>query len=50
MNYLKKLVRAVAARTPLARDLLHLRELEKEVLQYKRELNLIGDMCKTYSN
>ena len=53
MNLLKKVVKAVAARTPVARDLLRLRTLtlqyEKEILQYRRQLNLIGDVCETYA-
>lgn len=54
MNSLKKVVKAVAARTPIARDVLRMRTLvqqyEKEILQYKRQLNLIGDVCQTYAS
>lgn len=55
MNSLKQFVKTVVARTPVAKDLLRLKGLEREVLQYKneilqykRQLNLIGDQCTTY--
>lgn len=50
MNAMKKVVKALAARLPIARDLLHLRGLEREILQYKRQLNLVGDQCTTYES
>lgn len=54
MNSLKKVAKAVAAKTPIARDVLRLRNLvqqyEKEILQYKGQLNLIGDVCKRYAS
>lgn len=54
MNSLKKLVKAIAVRTPIAKDVLRLRRLvqqyEKEIQQYKRQLNLIGDVCETYAS
>lgn len=54
MNSLKRVVKAIAARIPVARDMLRLRALvqqyEKDILQYKRQLNLIGDVCETYAS
>lgn len=53
MNLLKRLAKYIAVRTPVAKEVLGLRgqvqQYENEIQSYKRQLNLIGDVCKTYA-